>query len=373
MKILSLIIFVVGLAGCGKKPDDKKNCGDGEIARGGECISKPQLIKCGDGEVRRGSQCLSPRESYCTNWANNYPECNQCPAGYSFELNRCRCADAACYNQAQCADPAEGAGRRLLIVNTLKENVISDLYGVNLNPSIAEIEENTGIEVVHRVVDNSSDFDSSVTAVNSEEWDAVWVIDGAVKEFDWDALGSAIRAKTEKGMGLAILADNEPYSENVEKALTVAKPAWTMKIAGDYKGEGAVSLEGYPSEGQGKLFEHEITTGLYQSVSEGVTISHVVSGAILTSPLFKVVLKNTEGNTGVAAVEEELTDQAAGYAKAARNLTDKVVQRTVVHTGFTSLYQHEDPKKFKWTWNAEASPGTPLLWFNMACWTTNVK
>lgn len=373
MKFLSLIFLLFALINCGKKPDDKLECGSGEIARGGQCITKPQLIKCSEDEVRRGSQCMSPRESYCTNWANNYPECNQCPEGYTFELNRCRCADAACYDQAQCADPSEGAGRRLLIVNTVKENVFTDLYGVNLKPSIAEIEENTGIEVVHRLVDNSSDFDSSVSAVNSEEWDAVWVIDGAEKSFAWDTLGAAIKAKTDKGMGLAILADNEPYSENVEKALAVAKPAWGMKISGDYKGEGAVSLEGYTSDGKGKLYEHEITTGLYQSVSEGVTISHVVGGAITTNPFYKVILKNTEGNTGVAAVEEELVDQTIGYAKSVRNIADKAVQRTVVHTGFTSLYQHGDPKKHKWTWNAEASPGTPLLWFNMACWTTNVK
>ena len=130
-----------------------------------------------------------------------------------------------------------------------------------------------------------------------------------------------------------------------------------MSLSGNYAGQGSVGREGFPTDRQGKLFSHPTTAGLFQSVSEGITVAEI-SGSKTSSASYTEVLRNTRGKATVGAVEELLPNNK--------------MQRTLVHGAFTSLYSGPSWDSNPWSFNSPSSPGTPQFFSNIACWSVGL-
>jgi len=276
-----------------------------------------------------------------------------------------------CPKEALCPDSNSGMGRRILMITLYTNEGLSNF----IREDFKDIETNTGIEG-DVFVWNGSNEDILVQKLQLGIYDAIWFLSTYGHFSAVSQIGPLIKREIERGVGLVLLGDNDPYSNDVTNLLTQMLPSWNLKLAGDYLGTGRVGLEGQPSDGQGKLYKHPITAGLYKSVSEGITIAHLspmnnVKASILDDGDFKKVLLNSAGKLTVGAMEKPLVNPNNAYPGAAMNDQNIPVRRFVIHGGFTSLYRMGVNKK--WGWQASYSPGTPQFFYNLACWSANAR
>ncbi|MGE0173494.1 MAG: hypothetical protein AB7T49_11925 [Oligoflexales bacterium] len=218
-----------------------------------------------------------------------------------------------------------------------------------------EIEAATGLTIDRFSADQVTNAEA---ALQGTQYDAIWVFsDGGGESRDETVLFQEIKAQVEKGAGLVLYGDNAPYYYEANALLNLIHPDWNIALDGNYFGEGQVSKDGFPSTGKGKLLDHPVTAGLYQSVSEGTSISNLVSTgmpSVMDQTQFAKVLINSEGNVSVAAIDG--------------SPFGKKTSRTIIHGGFTSFYRGG----WDWAWDSTVSPGTPQFIFNIACWTAGV-
>lgn len=267
--------------------------------------------------------------------------------------------------EALCAHK-EGVGRNILVIN----NYIGEGLPAFLDQDFNEIKEMTGISYFK--IDGVNY--SAVTAeIESGKYDAIWFFAACspllTKERS-DVLAPLLRNAAERGVGLVYMGDNDPCASDVSTLLGSTYPEWELTLSGNFYGMGKVGKEGFPSDGKGLLHDHAISAGIYQSISEGITISQISKPSDLISTSFLPVLRNTEGNLTTAAIEHDLKDPS----KAGKNAAIKGGKpqfRAIIHGAYTGMFR-SGPES-EWGWEAKKSPATPQFFANMACWSVGVK
>ena len=259
-------------------------------------------------------------------------------------------------------NPDMGAGRKILVLHT------NEINQTDLKTDMGFIEENTGItaDIISTRQVRANDMLS--------DYDAIWVISDPTVQLNHEII-KLIKFYQQRGLGLAILADNEPYFATANELLRSVFPDWNVKFTGNYYGTKIINRYDDPRADIGKFFVHPVTSGLYASISEGITTSYLQDvdddqPSILSRSEFKKVVQNSEGGLLAAGVEQLVADQTKAYPRAFYD-EDRgaFVQRTFLHGAFTSMYQvHDD-----WGWNSQKSPGTPQFFANVACWTAGAR
>lgn len=282
---------------------------------------------------------------------------------------------AADPNSALCAHD-KGKGRKILMINTYA----GENFPAFLNTDASDMKAATGIEfqIMNLYVDATAA--TALTAVQAGNYDGIWFFSNQILTPGLDQLYATMRQQSDTGKGLAIFGDNDPYTADATQFFATAFPEWGIKLTGYYQAQGVVSLPGLPSDGKGQLFQHAVTSGIFQSVSEGITVSHLEptkSPSIMDKPEFSKVLVNTEGKLSVAAVQSALPDAAKAYANAAKDASGKPVRRVVIHAAFTELFHSQGigipGYEGTYGWDNKKSPGTPQFFENIACWTANAQ
>jgi hypothetical protein len=249
---------------------------------------------------------------------------------------------ALCHNR-------RGMGKKILVVNPYMGESLPD----SLTKAFQDIDSATGIQST--IISNDSPLLMVQAELAANRYDAIWFF-ASCQQTVYDDVISSIKKQVDNGAGLVLLGDNDPCNSQINSALSIIHPSWDMTLSGNYAGQKSVGMDGFPSEGAGKLFFHPTTSGLFQSVSEGMTVAEI-NGSKISSPSFTEVLRNTRGNISVGAVEEMGSNNK--------------IQRTLIHGAFTSMYSVGSETQ-TWSWNSPSSPGTPQFFSNIACWSVGL-
>ena len=256
-----------------------------------------------------------------------------------------------------------GQGRRLLVIypNELSEHEIKK--------DMDEVEAKTGIKSTLVRLHHHMSPD-----ILHGGYDGIWVISDSTQMLQPGFINT-LKEYHDRGVGLGIFADNDPFYADANHMLKTMFPDWNIIFQGNYMGTQIINRYDDPSAGTGKFFVHPVTSGLYSSISEGITTANIVPRnferkSISDRAVFHQIIQNSEGNTLAAGLEEVLADQGGAYPRAFYSERDEsFVKRTFLHGAYTSLMQTDTT----WGWNSTVSPGTPQFFANVACWTTGAR
>ncbi len=217
----------------------------------------------------------------------------------------------------------------------------------DLPEDIIEISTNTGISI--DLITAQALTASKLNSLKDGTYDALWVISG--RNTESTELVNAIKTARDNGVGVFLHSENSPYTVLSNQVLIAT--GIDAVYEGDYQGLGFLSREGFPSDRQGRVHQHAITSGLFQAVDEGATISYFNSASgVLNNPGFQKVLTDTAGHLLSGTLQT-------------RTLTGKE-QRLLTHGGWTNLFRAGPNATYGW--QKASSPGTPLFYYNAACW-----
>ncbi len=316
------------------------------------------LLNCGGMQFGSGSGVKSHNEDKKVEPQD--PSSPSLPPVINPHIKTCEEDVSYCPTEQLCVG-GYGKGRKIYVISGY-----GDLSFTNyVKGDLADIKEYTGIDYDFHI---GTTFNSTeLQNLNNNEYDAIWFI-STEKTIPSDLL-TVIKNKVQQGVGLVLLGDNGQYSSQVDYILKNTKPEWNLKFETNVYDKG-MQLVAKGNSGSKILYEHLVTSGLYKDVSEGNTISYLLPrdsskpSIIKDTNKFKPIILNSSSHISVAAVEEELSNGVSGYSRV-KMKNDKIIQRTLMHGGFTSLFRTYD----KWAWKGKDS-STPLFFYNIACWSS---
>jgi hypothetical protein len=165
-----------------------------------------------------------------------------------------------------------------------------------------------------------------------EKANQLWVISTNSNQFT-EQHAAVIKDFYEKGKGVYLWGDNDPYNEGTNY---IANYLIGASLTGTYQGDKVIALKS-DSIPSGIRRDHLISTGI-ENFYEGGTISHVVDPNRLTTPL----MWSSDGEVVAAIIDDQQ-------------------HRLIIDGGFTRLY-------YKWN-----SAGTDRYVKNAAAWLANFE
>eukprot|EP01103_Thecamoeba_quadrilineata_P005230 TRINITY_DN15056_c0_g1_i1.p2 TRINITY_DN15056_c0_g1~~TRINITY_DN15056_c0_g1_i1.p2 ORF type:complete len:523 (-),score=137.68 TRINITY_DN15056_c0_g1_i1:77-1645(-) len=220
-------------------------------------------------------------------------------------------------------------------------NIFTILVGLfcDYNMEESQFRQNAGkaLEDKGFIVEVTKDERKFLQRLEHVDVSSAWIISGdKTKNVHQDEFGRAIKAFREKGRGIAIWADNDPWLLHASVATQfLAK----VKLVGNTPGDKTLRVGDGSTKGH--FQRHLLTTGLTQ-LYEGITICYPQQTEGL-----EILATSSDGKACMAYVDHDAMHPEWG--------------RVVVDCGFTKLYHHWD------------SAGTARYVRNVAIWLLGLE